>query len=152
MELQPLALLRRRGVLQTTLRHEYVHFVVEHLGRGRTPRWLAEGMAIHVAGEGAMFARLNLKSKWTRDEIERKLERPASADEMRELYAASYQEVRALIRAEGEKNVWRRIAKLGLTRRFHQRQLIKIPVETGCHEWLFKRGYGAPFLAACWLV
>jgi stage II sporulation protein D len=111
MELQPLALLRRRGVFETTLRHEYAHFVIEFLGRGRAPRWLAEGLAAHVAGEGAMLARSDPKSKWTRDELERKLERPASADEMRALYAASYNEVRALIRAEGEKNVWRRVAQ-----------------------------------------
>ena len=37
MELQPLALLRRRGVIVPTLRHEYAHFVIELLGRG-TPR------------------------------------------------------------------------------------------------------------------
>jgi stage II sporulation protein D len=111
MELQPLALLRRRGVLQTTLRHEYAHFVIELLGRGKTPRWLSEGLAVHLAGEGAMLSRFNPKSKWTRDEIERRLERPASAEEMRALYAASYNEVRALIRTEGEKEVWRRVAQ-----------------------------------------
>lgn len=111
MELQPLALLRRRGVLPTTLRHEYAHFVIERLGRGGTPRWLAEGLAIYVAGEGAMLSRFQPKSKWTRDEIEIKLARPASAEEMRALYAASYKEVRALIRAEGEKGVWHRVAQ-----------------------------------------
>ncbi len=111
MELQPLTLLRRRGVLPTTLRHEYAHFVIELLGGGRTPRWLAEGLAIYVAGEGAMMARFQLKSKWTRDEMERKLARPASAEEMRALYAASYNEVRALVRAEGEKGVWHRVAQ-----------------------------------------
>lgn len=111
MELQPLALLRRRGVLPTTLRHEYAHFVIELLGRGKTPRWLSEGLAVHLAGEGAMLLRFNPKTKWTRDEIERKLERPASAEEMRALYAASYHEVRALIRTDGEKEVWRRVAQ-----------------------------------------
>jgi stage II sporulation protein D len=111
MELQPLATLRRRGVLTTTLRHEYAHYVIDLLGRGKAARWLTEGLAAHVAGEGAMLAPFSPKSKWTRDEIERKLERPASADEMRALYAASYNEVRALIRAEGEKNIWRRVAQ-----------------------------------------
>jgi hypothetical protein len=111
MELQPLALLRRRGVLLPTLRHEYVHVVIERLGRGRTPRWLAEGLAVYVAGEGAMLARFNPKSGWTREELERRLQRPASAEEMRALYAASYEEVRALIRAEGETNLWRRVAQ-----------------------------------------
>ena len=111
MELQPLALLRRRGVIATTLRHEYAHFVINRLGRGRTPRWLAEGLAVHMAGEGAMLARAGAKQKWTREEIERRLERPASVEEMRALYAAAYREVRALIRAEGESNVWRRVAQ-----------------------------------------
>jgi stage II sporulation protein D len=111
MELQPLALLLRRGVLATTLRHEHAHFVIELLGRGHAPRWLSEGLAVHVAGEGALLSRFAPKSKWTRDEIERKLERPASSEEMRSLYAASYNEVRALIRADGEKTIWQRVAQ-----------------------------------------
>ncbi|HEX8139281.1 MAG TPA: SpoIID/LytB domain-containing protein [Pyrinomonadaceae bacterium] len=112
IELQPLALLRRRGVLTTTLRHEYAHVVIEQLGRGRTARWLAEGLAVHVAGEGAMLAPFSPRAKWRREELERKLDRPAaSAAEMRSLYAAAYEEVRALVRSEGEASLWRRVAQ-----------------------------------------
>lgn len=111
IELQPIDLLRRRGVLPTTLRHEYAHAVIETLGRGRAPRWLAEGLAIHVAGEGSMFARFENKEKLSTDVLEQRLTRPASAEDMRALYAAAYRHVRALISSEGETSVWRRVAQ-----------------------------------------
>lgn len=110
IETQPLDVLNRRGVLRTTLRHEYTHAVIEALGRGHAPRWLAEGMAIMVAGEGAMLVRASSRNnQMTRDDIERGLEHPASATEMRALYAAAYREVSALVRQDGEASVWRRL-------------------------------------------
>jgi len=111
IELQPLNTLRRRGVLTTTLRHEYAHAVIESLGRGRTPRWLAEGLAAHFAGEGAGLARFEGKIKLSLEEIEQRLARPASAQEMRALYAAAYHKVREGIRAEGEASLWQRVMR-----------------------------------------
>jgi len=110
IELQPLDLLRRRGVLNTTLRHEMTHAVIEVLGGGRAPRWMAEGLAVHVAGESAMLPRIENKSRLSRDDLERKLMRPASVTESRKLYAMAYHEIRAIIEAEGEAGVWRRVA------------------------------------------
>jgi len=110
IELQPLDLLRRRGVLNATLRHEMTHAVIEALGGGRAPRWMAEGLAIYVAGEAASLQRIENKSRLSRDDLERKLIRPASVTESRKLYAMAYHEISAMIEAEGEKGVWRRIA------------------------------------------
>ncbi|HZS08894.1 MAG TPA: SpoIID/LytB domain-containing protein [Blastocatellia bacterium] len=110
IHLQPLGTLRRRGVLDATLRHEYVHVVIEALGRGRAPRWLVEGLAIHVAGEGRSYANLPRNTTLSPEELEQKLARPASAQEMRELYAAAWREVSGIIRAEGEAKVWQRVA------------------------------------------
>jgi len=109
IELQPLRLLRRRGILRTTLRHEYAHSVIEANGGSSVPRWLVEGLAIRFAGEGPMLLRFRGKARLPLDELERRLAHPASAAEMRSLYAAAYYEVRALIRKEGEASVWRRV-------------------------------------------
>jgi hypothetical protein len=111
IELQPLAVLRRRGVLATTLRHEYAHVAIEALGRGRTPRWITEGLAAHFAGEGPLLARAGQEPSVSDAELEEKLSGPASAREMRALYAAAYLKVREMIRAEGESSVWRRVAQ-----------------------------------------
>ncbi|HEY0406449.1 MAG TPA: SpoIID/LytB domain-containing protein, partial [Pyrinomonadaceae bacterium] len=111
IELQPLAVLRRRGVLWTTLRHEYAHAMIDALSRGGAPRWLAEGLAIWFAGEGRMLARFATKDALPVDELERKLARPASAADMRSLYAKAYSETLTLVRAEGETGIWRRVAR-----------------------------------------
>ena len=57
IELQPLKLLKQRRILETTLRHELVHVLIDAIGGGQTPRWLTEGMAIYVAGEGRLIER-----------------------------------------------------------------------------------------------
>jgi stage II sporulation protein D len=111
VELQPLATLRKRRILETTLRHELVHAVVDVVGRGHAPRWLAEGLAINYAGEGQMVARYGPRTRMTPEEIERKLLNAKSGDDMRQAYAAAYGEVRRLINNAGEASVWRRVAK-----------------------------------------
>ncbi len=111
IELQPLGLLRRRGVLDATLRHEMTHAVIEVLSGGRAPRWMAEGLAVYAAGEAATLPKIENKDRLTREELERRLARPASVAESRKLYAMAYHEVRAIINAEGEAGVWRRVAR-----------------------------------------
>ncbi|HEX8632742.1 MAG TPA: SpoIID/LytB domain-containing protein [Pyrinomonadaceae bacterium] len=111
IELQPLSTLARRGVLAPTLRHEYAHAVIDALSRSRAPRWLSEGLAAHVAGEGRALARHASPEKLSRDELEKRLAAHTTAAGMRALYAAAFREVGALIRAEGEASVWRRVAR-----------------------------------------
>ena len=114
IELQPLETLKRRRILETTLRHELVHTLVDVIGHGRTPRWLAEGLALHLAGEGRMVARYEPRKSMSTEEIEKQLadsNSNQSANGMRATYAAAYSDVKRLIDSEGEANVWKRVAQ-----------------------------------------
>jgi hypothetical protein len=53
LHLLPLAVLRDRGVLDRTLRHELVHLMTDS-ALGRRPVWVREGAAIYFAGEPAI--------------------------------------------------------------------------------------------------
>ena len=108
IELQPLRLLKQRGILETTLRHELVHVLVDTISGGESPRWFAEGMALYVAGEGRLFEKQ--VSSMSAGKIDEALSAARSTDEMRAAYAAAYNFVKQLIRAEGENKVWKRFA------------------------------------------
>ncbi len=110
IELQPVGILKRRGVLVTTLRHELAHIVIDAASHNRAPRWLEEGFAIHLAGEGPMFTRYQGKRALPAEELEKRIERPGSQQEMRALYADAYLAVRYQVMTGGEASVWKRIA------------------------------------------
>ena len=50
LHLLPLAVLRDRGVLERTIRHELVHLMTDE-ALGHRPAWVREGAAIYFAGE-----------------------------------------------------------------------------------------------------
>ena len=50
LHLLPLAVLRDRGVLERTIRHELVHIMTDS-ALGKRPMWVREGAAIYFAGE-----------------------------------------------------------------------------------------------------
>ena len=110
IELQPFALLKRRGVLTTTLRHELAHVFIDVVSRDRAPRWLEEGFAIYLAGEGQMFSHYIRRGLMVTEELEKRLQRPGSQQEMRALYAQAYLEVAQMVRYEGEASVWKKLA------------------------------------------
>lgn len=111
IELQPLSLLKKRGVLTTALRHELAHAVIELVGNSQAPRWLAEGLSLHFAGEASTMTRVQIKQVLPREELERQLNSGASAGKIRELYAMAFREVQTLIREKGEAYVWQLVAK-----------------------------------------
>jgi hypothetical protein len=110
IELQPVGLLKRRGVLTNTLRHELAHTVIDAVSRNRAPRWLEEGFALYLAGEGQTISRYLSRSPHSTEELEQRLARPGSKEAMRALYAEAYSKVAELIRNNGEVSVWKKLA------------------------------------------
>jgi stage II sporulation protein D len=111
IELQPLALLKQRRILETTLRHELVHVIIDSMGGGQTPRWLTEGLALYVAGEGAMLPQSRESKLLPLETIDQKLDSARTSAEMQAAYAAAFKVVSELVRLEGENKVWKRIAE-----------------------------------------
>ena len=110
IELQPVSILKRRSVLTTTLRHELAHVVIDAVSQHRAPRGLKEGFAIYLAGEGRLFSHYVTRGSLSNDELEKRLERPTSQQEMRALYAQAYRRVADAVRQVGESGVWKRLA------------------------------------------
>ena len=104
IHLQPAALLEKSGILETTLRHELVHAAVAR----PVPRWLDEGAAIYLSGEGPRYP---TPVTLPEAELERRLRAPAAREKLRAAYAACYWRVRRLVAREGEAAL---LSRLGI--------------------------------------
>jgi stage II sporulation protein D len=51
IRMQPPALLRAKGVLETTLLHEMLHVAMESHARAELPGWFREGVVLYLAGD-----------------------------------------------------------------------------------------------------
>ena len=59
IRLQPLATLKSKGVLESTLRHELLHLLVEEKARAGTPVWFREGLVLYLSNRvGAASERI----------------------------------------------------------------------------------------------
>lgn len=94
IRMQPPAVLRGAGTLESTLRHELLHLLVEQRARPGLPLWFREGLVLYLElpnrpaqGSGAVSDRL--------------LESPRSREELQSAYEAARSRVKRLVDERG---------------------------------------------------
>src|SRR5271165_6187142 len=89
IQLQPSEVLREAGTLESTIRHELLHMLIESYARPGTPLWFREGLVLYLAAPNAA-ARQSTAAEDSAA-LNKALRSPESQEELR----ASYAEARA---------------------------------------------------------
>ena len=86
IRLQPVELLQQKGLLESTLRHEFLHILVESNTHASLPLWFREGLVLYLA-EGN--AHTLSSSTLSADQMEAALQNPQSREQMQRAYASA---------------------------------------------------------------
>ncbi len=103
IRLQPTDVLRDVGTLESTLRHELLHMLVESHAKPGTPLWFREGLVLYLSRPGdAPKSGDRFESV---DALNKALHTPASEQEMRQAYAEAEARVTRLVTQKGRVEV-----------------------------------------------
>jgi stage II sporulation protein D len=103
---QPADVLKQAGTLESTLRHELLHMLIEAHAEPGTPVWYREGLVLYLsepsvdARSSAHFATIN--------ELENAMRNPASEEQLRNAYADAHARAARLAKQYGKQKllVW----------------------------------------------
>jgi stage II sporulation protein D len=101
ISLQPLAVLKEKSILESTLRHELAHLLVESRARAGTPLWFREGLVLYLADPKANFEPVVLPER----EMDADLKSPRSRESLERGYAAARTRVVQLVQQNGRSTV-----------------------------------------------
>ncbi len=103
IRLQPLAALRAQGALESTLKHELYHLLVEVRAKAGTPTWFREGLVLYLSNPNAVDApAAGLSDK----EMEDVLLHSNRHDWLEKAYASARRRVGGLIARYGKEKVF----------------------------------------------
>src|SRR5215469_6166910 len=100
IRLQPADVLQEAGTLETTLRHELLHMLIEEHAKPGIPLWFREGLVLYLVAPSKGPTR-NSGSFEDVSALERALRVPASEQQMRQAYADALARVSKLIAQNG---------------------------------------------------
>lgn len=102
IRLQPLAELRRRSIVESTLRHELYHLLVEARAFKDTPLWFREGLVLYFSNPSVAEA---VTLPLSIDRIEEILKRGGSRENTEMAYASAQRIVTGLMQRYGKQAV-----------------------------------------------
>ena len=97
ISLQPLDTLRNKSILESTLRHEFTHLLVEARAHPGTPLWFREGLVLYLADPRQNVAPVMMTEK----AMEAALQHPADRQALEKTYAAARTKVVQIIQKNG---------------------------------------------------
>jgi hypothetical protein len=115
----PVYTLYKRGISPIAIQHEYYQWAIRKTTRHGAPRWLEEGLASHLSGEGDLLHSQILEFKQdvsamdTPEKVEAVLQGETERGESRIAYYRSYRMVMTLIEAFGEEKIASAILEIG---------------------------------------
>ena len=102
IRLQPSQLLQQKGVLDSTLRHEFLHLLVESNTHASLPLWFREGLVLYLADDsGRPAAAVTLAP----DAMEAALQNPQNREQMQQVYASAKTTVANMVTRWGKAEV-----------------------------------------------
>ena len=104
IRLQPADVLQETGTLETTLRHELLHMLIEGHAKPGTPLWFREGLVLYL-GLPANGQRGNSGNFEDVSTLDRALLLPASEQQMRQAYADALARVSKLVAQNGRETM-----------------------------------------------
>lgn len=100
IQMQPATTLRDAGTLDSTLRHELLHMLVESYARPGTPQWFREGLVLYLTSpDQAVRQSAALVDTLA---LEKSLRSPQSQEELRQAYAEARVRVAQLAQQHGK--------------------------------------------------
>lgn len=103
IRLQPLVVLEKKSVLESTLKHEFTHLLIEMRAHAGTPVWFREGMVLYFADANRNFQPVQMSSA----EIEKVFANPQDRQQIERAYAAARTRVAQMIERNGKATVLR---------------------------------------------
>ena len=103
IQLQPPDVLRQAGTLDSTLRHEFLHMLIEEYVRPGTPLWFREGLVLYLSEPNSAGPAGSAAGDPAA--LEKTLRAPASEQQLREAYVAAQARVAQLAQKYGKATV-----------------------------------------------